>query len=131
MNRDEQGRRVREVWIEWAKRQPSPKPAWLVPYDELSEADKEADRCIGAAIWGDAVASMQGDMAESALQLAAAEARIAELEGVVERLSDLVRECRKHMRELDQGGHLEQSWPDFCADTARMIEAAKAEGGAS
>jgi len=52
-DRDALGRRVREVWVAWAKRQPSPKPSWLVPYDELSEADKEADRCIGAALWGD------------------------------------------------------------------------------
>lgn len=45
------GRRVREVWIEWAKQQPSPKPSWLVPYDDLSEADKDADRRIGEALW--------------------------------------------------------------------------------
>lgn len=54
--REKLGRRVREVWIEWAKRQPNPKPSWLVPYDELSEPDKEADRCIGTALWGDFVA---------------------------------------------------------------------------
>lgn len=52
-HRDILGRRVREVWVAWAKRQPAPKPSWLVPYDDLSEADKEADRCIGAALWGD------------------------------------------------------------------------------
>ena len=55
--RESLGRRVREVWIEWAKRQPNPKPSWLVPYDELSEPDKEADRCIGSAIWGDCIAA--------------------------------------------------------------------------
>lgn len=55
-DRDSLGRRVREVWVEWAKRQPNPKPSWLVSYDELSEADKEADRCIGAALWGDSFA---------------------------------------------------------------------------
>ena len=67
MDRDALGRRVREVWIEWARRQPSPKPSWLVPYDDLSESDKEADRCIGAAIWGDAVASLAGQIANAAL----------------------------------------------------------------
>lgn len=55
--RDFVGRRVREVWIEWAKRQPNPKPSWLVPYDDLDEADKEADRCIGAALWADGFAA--------------------------------------------------------------------------
>lgn len=49
------GRRVREVWIEWAKTQPNPKPSWLVSYDDLSEADKEADRCIGSALHGDGI----------------------------------------------------------------------------
>jgi len=55
-HRERLGRRVREVWIAWAERQPDPKPSWLVPYDELSEADKEADRCIGVALWGDGFA---------------------------------------------------------------------------
>jgi hypothetical protein len=59
-HRERLGRRVREVWIAWAKRQPNPKPSWLVPYDELSEADKEADRCIGSAIWGDCIAEHAG-----------------------------------------------------------------------
>lgn len=54
--RDRLGRRVREVWIAWAERQPNPKPSWLVPYDDLTEPDKEADRCIGAALWGDGFA---------------------------------------------------------------------------
>jgi hypothetical protein len=54
--RERLGKRVREVWVEWAKRQNNPKPSWLVPYEQLSEQDKEADRCIGAAIWGDCVA---------------------------------------------------------------------------
>lgn len=54
--RERLGMRVREVWIEWAKTQPNPKPSWLVPWDQLGEPDKEADRCIGAALWGDFVA---------------------------------------------------------------------------
>ena len=40
----------------------------------------------------------------------------------IKRLRDIVRDCRKRMRELDVGGHLEQSWPDFCEDTNRLIE---------
>lgn len=55
-HRDALGRRVREVWVAWAQRQPNPKPSWLVPYDDLSEPDKEADRCIGSALWGDGFA---------------------------------------------------------------------------
>lgn len=55
-HRDVLGRRVRELWVAWAQRQEKPKPSWLVSYDELSEADKEADRCIGSALWGDGFA---------------------------------------------------------------------------
>jgi hypothetical protein len=51
MTPDELGRLVREVWIEWAQEQPNPKPSWLVPYDELSEPDKEVDRRIGQRLY--------------------------------------------------------------------------------
>lgn len=47
LDRDLLGRMVREAWVKWARTQPDPKPSWLVPYDELSETDKEADRQIG------------------------------------------------------------------------------------
>lgn len=46
-SREELGRLVREVWIEWAKEQPNPKPSWLVPWEDLSEPDREVDRRIG------------------------------------------------------------------------------------
>ena len=60
-DRDQLGRFVREAWVRWAQTQPNPKPSWLVPYDELSEPDKEADRQIGETVarWtliGDAAA---------------------------------------------------------------------------
>lgn len=48
--RDRLGRKVREAWVIWAKQQPNPKPSWLLPYDELSEPNKEADRQIGEAV---------------------------------------------------------------------------------
>ena len=48
--RDFYGQIVRMAWVEWAKTQPSPKPSWLVPWADLDEADKEADRCIGDAV---------------------------------------------------------------------------------
>jgi hypothetical protein len=51
LDRDTLGRHVREQWVRWAQSQPNPKPSWLVPYDELSEADKEADRQIGEHIY--------------------------------------------------------------------------------
>lgn len=44
------GRRVREIWIAWAKEQPTPKPSWLVPWEQLSEPDKGVDRRIGETI---------------------------------------------------------------------------------
>jgi len=47
IDRDRLGEFVRMAWIEWAHEQPDPKPSWLVPYQDLSEADKEADRRIG------------------------------------------------------------------------------------
>ena len=44
------GKIVRDAWIEWAKEQPNPKPSWLVPYEELSQSDKDADIRIGKAV---------------------------------------------------------------------------------
>jgi len=44
------GKLVREAWVEWASRQDITKPSWLVPWEELSERDKEADRCIYTAL---------------------------------------------------------------------------------
>lgn len=51
VGRDLFGRLVREAWVRWAQTQPDPKPSWLVPYDELSEPDKEADRQIGETMF--------------------------------------------------------------------------------
>jgi NTP pyrophosphatase (non-canonical NTP hydrolase) len=47
ISRDQLGELVRLAWIEWALEQPEPKPSWLVPYQDLPETDKEADRRIG------------------------------------------------------------------------------------
>lgn len=47
IDRERLGRIVRDVWIEWAKEQPAPKPSWLVPWEGLSEPDREVDRRIG------------------------------------------------------------------------------------
>jgi hypothetical protein len=50
MDKDVLGRVVRDAWVKWAQTQPEPKPSWLVPWDELSEKDREADRCIGEGL---------------------------------------------------------------------------------
>ena len=49
--RSELGKLVREVWIKWAREQPSPKPSWLVPWEQLSENDREVDRRIGETLY--------------------------------------------------------------------------------
>lgn len=67
--RDYLGRVVRDAWIAWATRQPDPKPSWLVPYDDLSAADQEADRLIGDAVW--AVAEIDAEARIAALEAAA------------------------------------------------------------
>ena len=50
LDRDVLGRVVRSAWIEWAGQQTHPKSSWLVPYEELEESDKEADRLIGERV---------------------------------------------------------------------------------
>lgn len=51
---EELGKLVREVWIQWAREQPTIKEHWLTPWECLSESDKEVDRRIGLAIQADA-----------------------------------------------------------------------------
>lgn len=52
LTRDDLGRVVREAWVAWAKTDPRSvyKPHWLLGYDALDGADREADRCIGEAV---------------------------------------------------------------------------------
>ncbi len=62
------GKRVREVWVRWASQQANPKPSWLVPWEQLSEPEREVDRQIGEELWGFgmdcAVAVCQGEAEE-------------------------------------------------------------------
>lgn len=51
-DREALGRAVRAEWMAWAQEQPRPKPSWLVPWDELAEPDREADRRIGERLYG-------------------------------------------------------------------------------
>lgn len=55
-DRDALGRLVRRAWVEWAREQPNVRPSWLVPWEELAEADREADRRIGEVIYAYVVA---------------------------------------------------------------------------
>ncbi len=49
-HREQLGRLVREQWVRWALEHPEPKPSWLLPYEQLTESDKEADRRIGEGL---------------------------------------------------------------------------------
>lgn len=69
MDREHLGKRVREVWIAWAKTQPHPKQSWLVPWDELAEPDREVDRMIGETL-------ARESLAQSALLYDAAKAMV-------------------------------------------------------
>ncbi len=60
LDRESLGRIVREVWIAWAYEQAAPKPSWLVPWEGLSECDREVDRRIGERIAHEALASQPG-----------------------------------------------------------------------
>lgn len=51
--RDALGRAVRSAWVKWARTQPDPKPSWLVPWEDLPEADREADRVIAEELLDD------------------------------------------------------------------------------
>lgn len=52
MDIDKLGKAVRDAWIAWAKEQPdvAEHPSWLVPWDELPEAQKDVDRRIASAV---------------------------------------------------------------------------------
>ena len=50
-SREELGKLVRSVWIEWAKDQHNAKKSWLLGWEELSEPDKEVDRMIGERLY--------------------------------------------------------------------------------
>jgi len=51
MDREELGKLVRRVWVEYCLEIGDTKPSHIAPWEELSEADKEADRRIGVALY--------------------------------------------------------------------------------
>lgn len=52
LRREALGRLVREVWVVWARDQDHPKPHHLLPWEELSDGDREVDRRIGETLQG-------------------------------------------------------------------------------
>ena len=80
-DREFMGQLVREVWEEWAREQPDPKPSWLVPWNELPEPLREVDRRIAERVARFAVSP-------HILEL---EAQLAELEALVERAGEAMR----------------------------------------
>jgi len=64
--RENLGKIVREVWIEWAEQQPRAKDSWFTPWDELDEPYKEVDRRIGERLWQ--LGYLAGVMSEDALE---------------------------------------------------------------
>ncbi len=75
-NREDGGKLVRDAWISWAQRQEQPKPSWLVSWENLSESDKEADRCI----WDEIVAPYTTVIAELHIRIAILERDVTRLE---------------------------------------------------
>lgn len=74
--RDVLGQRVREVWVEWAREQPNPKPSWLLPWEQLSEPDREVDRRIGETLFkmgmnADALVTQKHDVSKMRADLLA------------------------------------------------------------
>lgn len=76
------GVEVRRIWIEWAREQPEPKEAWLVPWDDLSEPHKDVDRRIGTGIAAIVTGQREGDF----------HAQIAVLQAEIERLKEALRD---------------------------------------
>lgn len=61
LDRERLGQLVRQVWIEWAREQPNPKPHWLTPWEELDESSREVDRRIGERVASAALAALNGE----------------------------------------------------------------------
>lgn len=49
--REKLGRKVRQIWVVFASKQPEPKPHHLEPWEKLDEPNKEVDRQIGEELF--------------------------------------------------------------------------------
>ena len=106
--RDHLGRIVREEWIKWAREQPSPKPSWLVPWEGLSEPDKEVDRRIGARLYSIGVLSCDDADARAVRHRKAIRARFRALRADVRKAKDAryKSDCR-YLKERERAVQLE------------------------
>jgi len=125
-DRDQLGRFVREAWVRWAETQPNPKASWLVPYDDLSEPDKEADRQIGEAV---AMWTMVGLDARDSMQAADAQGRvrISALMADIKRKDDALRRADQFITNGTEFGFIrmpDASTPDPAHETPGIIRAA-------
>jgi hypothetical protein len=50
VTREDLGRLVRHVWVEWAREQDNPKPSWLLSWEDLDDGQREVDMRIGEAL---------------------------------------------------------------------------------
>lgn len=87
--RETLGMLVRQVWIDWAKEQPNPKPSWLVPWEGLSEPDREVDRRIGERLFRDGLAFAAAEYAPQT-----AEARFADKDSFIRYVAFKVNPAR-------------------------------------
>ncbi len=78
-DREALGRKVRDIWIAWAREQAAPKPSWLVPWDGLSEPDREVDRRIGERLYGMGRHKASRELDAACAELAALRASLAAL----------------------------------------------------
>lgn len=106
------GRIVRMEWVAWAKEQPSPKSSWLLPWEELTESEREVDRRIGERLWrmfaGALYAAPQPAQADEALTCSdAREERVGCYRAV--RAENRADEARELLREILQ--RVRAEWP--------------------
>jgi hypothetical protein len=94
--RERLGRRIRQVWMEWAAKQPdiADRPDWLDPWEKLPERIQEVDCNLGMAIWGDAFSELSSSIADAELtkQAAIAAALAAEKERVLAVMDSLIKQ---------------------------------------
>ena len=51
LSREDLGRRIREVWVRWAREQAEPKPSWLLSWEDLDDGQREVDMRMGEALF--------------------------------------------------------------------------------
>lgn len=110
LDREALGKQVRSVWIKWAREQSSPKPSWLLSWDELTEPDKEVDRRIGETLWAEALRafSYNHDDPFRGRDLNALEAKVAVLDELPDRFHSALK-----FRYAEGRPEVEETWRVF------------------